>query len=62
WYNTPNIHFCSIKDFTELCREMGITAERAMALDHHGSSIRNIDAAPLLSNLMGEQAVFLLKK
>jgi methionine biosynthesis protein MetW len=24
WYNTPNIHFCTVKDFEHLCREKGI--------------------------------------
>ena len=62
WYDTPNIHFCTIKDFTELCREMGITAERAMALSQGADSVQRIDLSPLLSNLMGEQALFLLKK
>ena len=25
WYNTPNIHFCTVKDFDALCSEKGIT-------------------------------------
>ncbi len=61
WYETPNIHFCTIKDFTVLCREMGITVERSMSLDHSGSAVRRVDSTPFLSNLLGEQAVFLLK-
>lgn len=61
WYETPNIHFCTIKDFTVLCKEMGITVERSMSLDHNGSAIRRVDMTPFLSNLFGEQAVFLLK-
>jgi methionine biosynthesis protein MetW len=61
WYETPNIHFCTIKDFTVLCKEMGITVERAISLYHSGSVFRRIDMAPFLSNLLGEQAVFLLK-
>ena len=60
-YETPNIHFCTIKDFTVLCQEMGITVERSMSLDNSGSAVRRIDLAPFLSNLFGEQAVFLLK-
>jgi methionine biosynthesis protein MetW len=61
WYETPNIHFCTIKDFTVLCQEMGITVERSMSLDNSGSAVRRVDLAPFLSNLFGEQAVFLLK-
>ena len=62
WYETPNIHFCTIKDFTVLCQQMGITVERSMSLDNSGSAVRRIDLAPFLSNLFGEQAVFLLKR
>ncbi|NQV48488.1 MAG: methionine biosynthesis protein MetW [Rhodospirillaceae bacterium] len=62
WYETPNIHFCTIKDFTMLCRDLGITVERSMALDPSGASVRRVDLAPFLSNLLGEQAVFLLRK
>ena len=61
WYETPNIHFCTIKDFTVLCREMGISVEKSMSLDHAGSAIRRVDLTPFLANLFGEQAVFLLK-
>jgi methionine biosynthesis protein MetW len=61
WYESPNIHFCTIKDFTVLCQEMGITVERSMSLDNSGSAVRRVDLAPFLSNLFGEQAVFLLK-
>ncbi len=25
WYDTPNIHFCTVKDFENLCREKNIT-------------------------------------
>lgn len=62
WYETPNIHFCTIKDFTVLCKEMQIKVERSMSLDHNGSAIRRTDMAPFLSNLFGEQAVFLLTR
>src|SRR6267142_7249510 len=33
WYDSPNIHFCTIKDFRELCRDMGVRIERAIVLD-----------------------------
>jgi methionine biosynthesis protein MetW len=61
WYETPNIHFCAIKDFTVLCKEMGIIVERSISLDSNGSAVRQVNLAPFLSNLFGEQAVFLLK-
>jgi len=58
WYETPNIHFCTIKDFWVLCGEMGIEVERSIILDQQGVAIRR----PFLSNLRGEQAVYLLKR
>ena len=27
WYDTPNIHFCTIRDFIKLCEELGYTIE-----------------------------------
>ncbi len=30
WYDTPNIHLCTIKDFLELCREKGIRVEKVV--------------------------------
>ena len=33
WYDTPNIHFCTIKDFVQLCDEINVKMERAIALD-----------------------------
>ena len=61
WYDTPNIHFCTIKDFMALCGELGITVERSLALDHDGAG-RPIGLWPFSANLIGEQAVFLLHK
>jgi methionine biosynthesis protein MetW len=60
WYDTPNIHLCTIRDFTQLCAELGIVVERAISLDSKGT-IR-FDAGGRLANLLGEQAVFLLRR
>jgi methionine biosynthesis protein MetW len=59
WYDTPNIHLCSIDDFRALCTDMGVHVERAVVLDRYSQPIH---LPPLLSNLMGEQAVFLLRR
>ena len=61
WYETPNIHFCTIKDFVELCDAMGITIERSISLDHKGT-MRRIGSIVFFANLFGEHAVFLLSK
>ncbi len=60
WYDTPNIHLCTILDFVELCREAGVTIERGIAITAAGkaSPIRSLR----LANFTGEQALFLLKR
>jgi methionine biosynthesis protein MetW len=61
WYDTPNIHLCTIKDFLDLCKDVGAKVERADALDSYGSKMGV--AMPLfMQNLFGEQAVFLLSR
>jgi methionine biosynthesis protein MetW len=61
WYDTPNIHLCTIKDFLELCRDVGAKVERVVALNASGSKLGV--AMPLFAqNLFGEQAVFLLSR
>ena len=61
WYDTPNIHFCTIKDFRELCNVAGATMERAVALNAWGTPLR-FHAPWWFWNLFGEQAVFLLSR
>ncbi len=60
WYETPNIHFCTIRDFSALCEEVGVIVERSLSLDADGR------AAPQqslrLANLLGQSALFLLRK
>jgi methionine biosynthesis protein MetW len=60
WYDTPNIHLCTITDFTALCRSLGVVVERAIAIDAAGrpSPIRSAKFA----NLFGEQGLFLLRR
>jgi methionine biosynthesis protein MetW len=61
WYETPNIHFCSIKDFRQLCRVSGAKIERAVALNAWGRRMR-LKMPWWFWNLFGEQAVFLLSR
>jgi methionine biosynthesis protein MetW len=61
WYDTPNIHLCTIKDFLDLCSDVGAKVERAVALNAYGRKMGV--AMPLFAqNLFGEQAVFLLSR
>jgi methionine biosynthesis protein MetW len=61
WYDTPNIHFCTIRDFRQLCEEIGAEIETAVALNAWGSRLR-INAPWWFWNLFGEQAVFRLRR
>ncbi|MGC1464592.1 MAG: methionine biosynthesis protein MetW [Pseudolabrys sp.] len=61
WYDTPNIHHCTIKDFLKLCAETGVRMQRAVALNAWGSPLR-LNAPWWFWNLFGEQAVFLLSR
>ena len=61
WYETPNIHFCSIKDFRLLCQVSGAKIEEAVALNAWGRRMR-LKMPWWFWNLFGEQAVFLLSR
>ncbi|MBN8543532.1 MAG: methionine biosynthesis protein MetW [Alphaproteobacteria bacterium] len=59
WYDTPNIHFCTIADFVILCERMGITIERRIMVDAQGQRSRFYGRG-WWANLFGQQGVFLL--
>ena len=61
WYESPNIHFCTIKDFRELTDAVGARMEKAVALNAWGKPLR-LTAPWWFWNLFGEQAVFLLTR
>jgi methionine biosynthesis protein MetW len=61
WYDTPNIHFFTIRDFTTTVREMGVKIETGVALTEGGRSL----AWRLpwwVWNVFGQQAVFLIRR
>lgn len=60
WYDTPNIHRCTIRDFIELCRDMNLVIERGIVLDSTGHRAP-FSATSRTANLFGEQAMFLLR-
>lgn len=61
WYSTPNIHLCTIRDFTALVAELGLAVERSLTVDRQGR-VRHIGRSGGFANLLGEQGVFLLRK
>jgi len=61
WFDTGNIHLCTIRDFADLCAALDVTVERAVALDRGGKQL-NLAKSLWSANLLGEQAVFLLSR
>jgi methionine biosynthesis protein MetW len=61
WYDTPNIHLCTIKDFLGLCKDVGARVERTVALNAYGRKL-GVSMPFFAQNLFGEQAVFLLSR
>jgi len=60
WYDTPNIHFCTIADFLDMAADIGVTVEQAVVLNRNGHRVAY--RLPWSSlNLFGQQAVFLLR-
>ena len=61
WYDTPNIHLCTIADFVALTREAGATIEKAIALNSAGRATPTRPDA-WGPNLLAQGAIFLLQK
>lgn len=61
WYDTPNIHFCTITDFVILAEQLGITIEERVVVDAGGEKAR-FTGHGFKANLFGQQGVFLLSK
>ena len=60
WYDTPNIHLCTILDFENMAAELGITIERALVLDARGE-VKALNSMRL-ANWFGEQCIVLLRR
>ncbi len=61
WYDTPNIHFCTIKDFVALCEQLDAKVETSVALNAHGQRLE-LKIPLFMQNLLGQQAIFLLSR
>lgn len=59
WYETPNIHFCTIRDFIKLCADLNIKIEKKLAIKPNGRVI-SFNKTATLANLQGELGVFLI--
>ena len=61
WWETDNIHLCTLRDFTALCDELGLRIEASMALAD-GQPARAIDPQRAIENWRAEAGLFLLSR
>lgn len=61
WYDTPNIHLCTIADFVALAERMGARIDVALAVDDHGD-VRDVQRPGYWDNLMAESAILALSR
>jgi len=60
WYNTPNLHMCTIKDFYNFCEDRKIKLDKSLAL--HNEKISSINKFNLNGkNLSAELGIFLIE-
>jgi methionine biosynthesis protein MetW len=61
WYETPNIHQCTLADFELLCRDMHVRIERSFSVWHGPRpGTREMIPQSAWSNLTAEEVLFLL--
>ena len=61
WYNTPNLHMCTIKDFFNFCSKKKIELYKSIALNDEKTSVINRENINI-KNLSSELGIFLIKK
>ena len=60
WYNTPNLHMCTLKDFYNFCENRRIKLDNSLAL--HNEKISSINKLNLnIKNLSAELGIFLIE-
>ncbi|MFW6020682.1 MAG: methionine biosynthesis protein MetW [Guyparkeria sp.] len=59
WYNTPNIHLCTLRDFESLCEGLGIEILDRAVVDQDRKSSALLRAMP---NWFGEHAIYRIRK
>ncbi len=60
WYDTPNIHFCTIRDFEQLCEQMNIRITHQQMVDVDGVPTR-VSGKSWRANVFGAQGIFVLE-
>jgi methionine biosynthesis protein MetW len=60
WYDTPNIHFCTLSDFVDLCEIMHISIKKRVYVNNRGIP-SYFQGKGAMANLLGEQGIFMLE-
>lgn len=61
WFDTPNIHFCTITDFVELCESKSIAINDRIFVNETGTKV-HFRGKGFLANLLGQQGIFLITR
>ena len=61
WFDTPNIHLCTIRDFYDLCVRSSVVVDRAVAFDSAARPL-SFAADGVFANLFAAQALFVLRR
>jgi len=60
WYNTPNLHMCTIQDFVNFCKEKNINIDRSLCLTNEKiSEITNNNM--VYKNIFSQLGIFLIQ-
>ena len=59
WFDTPNLHMCTIKDFYELCNDKNINMKKIIGINNNKTSLINNNNISL-KNLFSEVGIFLI--
>ncbi len=61
WYDTPNIHFCSIRDFEELCEKLNFSVEKRIYLTNK-YKLSGFVGNKMFANFFAEYGLFMISK
>lgn len=62
WYNTPNIHFCTIEDFKILSKNLDFKIEREIYVNDDFKFFNKMKHLNIMANLFAKYGIFLLKR
>ena len=60
WYETPNLHFCTINDFIDLCEDLNIEIEMKANLKNY--KLEKFKGKSLIESYLSEAGLFLISK